>query len=270
MEPGEQRPGGRRGAVLRPQRAGEEQEVTAGRGQTPGASPARQSSRQASSRGPARPVQPPPAPAAPANPSRVPGPLPSPVVKAASRPSAPLRWPLRKEQAGAGVSYGANGRCFFSPSPRGRAEDVAVHSQPGGCRWLRPPRAGEARLAAWREKGQGSTSRAWTGAAAAGAREVGERLRTAERPELPERKGGEKETGASELLEASWQPPKARAALDVCCHRFTAVAPSSATEVPDRQKESRAVCPYKCVVLTSVGKKSSKTAAFLIPRSCIL
>ncbi|XP_071665964.1 uncharacterized protein [Patagioenas fasciata] len=96
------------------------------------------------------------------------------------------------------------------------------------------------------------------------------RLRTAERPELPERKGGEKETGASELLEASWQPPKARAALDVCCHRFTAVAPSSATEVPDRQKESRAVCPYKCVVLTSVGKKSSKTAAFLIPRSCIL
>ncbi|XP_071664727.1 uncharacterized protein [Patagioenas fasciata] len=37
-------------------------------------------------------------------------------------------------------------------------------------------------------------------------------LRTAERPELPERKGGEKETGASELLEASWQPPKARAA----------------------------------------------------------
>ncbi|XP_071663413.1 uncharacterized protein [Patagioenas fasciata] len=38
------------------------------------------------------------------------------------------------------------------------------------------------------------------------------RLRTAERPELPERKGGEKETGASELLEASWQPLKARAA----------------------------------------------------------
>ncbi|XP_071665948.1 uncharacterized protein [Patagioenas fasciata] len=99
---------------------------------------------------------------------------------------------------------------------------------------------------------------------------LGQGLRTAERPELPERKGGEKETGASELLEASWQAPKARAALDVCCHRFTAVAPSSATEVPDRQKESRAVCPYKCVVLTSVGKKSSKTAAFLIPRSCIL
>lgn len=28
-----------------------------------------------------------------------------------------LRWPLQKEQTQAGVCYGANGRCFFFPSP---------------------------------------------------------------------------------------------------------------------------------------------------------
>ncbi|XP_071664692.1 uncharacterized protein [Patagioenas fasciata] len=121
-------------------------------------------------------------------------------------------WETRHRPPSPACGRGAGGDSRPGADAGGRAEDVAVRSQPGGCRWLRPPRAGEARLAAWREKGQGSTSRAWTGAAAAGAREVGERLRTAERPELPERKGGEKETGASELLEASWQPPKARAA----------------------------------------------------------
>ncbi|XP_071664726.1 uncharacterized protein [Patagioenas fasciata] len=121
-------------------------------------------------------------------------------------------WETRRRPPSPACGRGAGGDSRPGADAGGRAEDVAVRSQPGGCRWLRPPRAGEARLAAWREKGQGSTSRAWAGAAAAGAREVGERLRTAERPELPERKGGEKETGASELLEASWQPPKARAA----------------------------------------------------------
>ncbi|XP_071661649.1 uncharacterized protein [Patagioenas fasciata] len=121
-------------------------------------------------------------------------------------------WETRRRPPSPACGRGAGGDSRPGADAGGRAEDVAVRSQPGGCRWLRPPRAGEARLAAWREKGRGSTSRAWTGAAAAGAREVGERLRTAERPELPERKGGEKETGASELLEASWQPPKARAA----------------------------------------------------------
>ncbi|XP_071661654.1 uncharacterized protein [Patagioenas fasciata] len=121
-------------------------------------------------------------------------------------------WETRRRPPSPVCGRGAGGDSRPGADAGGRAEDVAVRSQPGGCRWLRPPRAGEARLAAWREKGRGSTSRAWAGAAAAGAREVGERLRTAERPELPERKGGEKETGASELLEASWQPPKARAA----------------------------------------------------------
>ncbi|XP_065717447.1 uncharacterized protein [Patagioenas fasciata] len=63
----------------------------------------------------------------------------------------------------------------------------------------------------WSQRGWGEEKRKKCGAVGPTSASCGG-LRTAERPELPERKGGEKETGASELLEASWQPPKARAA----------------------------------------------------------
>ncbi|XP_071657702.1 uncharacterized protein [Patagioenas fasciata] len=143
---------------------------------------------------------------------------------------------------------------------RGRAEDVAVRSQPGGCRWLRPPRAGEARLAAWRrrdggcccwsQRGWGEEKRKKCGAVGPTSASCGG-LRTAERPELLERKGGEKETGASELLEASWQPPKARAARWIC---DLAESPGCCTELVGSRS-----CGGGASTSQSCGRRTGRT-----------
>lgn len=51
-----------------------------------------------------------------------------------------LQRPPWKEQAQAGLSYGANSCCFFSPAPRGPLRMWYLAPAPG-CRRLHPPRA---------------------------------------------------------------------------------------------------------------------------------
>ncbi|XP_075026173.1 uncharacterized protein LOC142091142 isoform X2 [Calonectris borealis] len=128
---------------------------------------------------------------------------PSPVGKLAfdASPEAPVEG----EDAARG-SYGNIGRCSFFLSSRGCTEDVVVCSCLGDAvddtrfrlawvvsAWPCFPRSVGAKRDRW------STYGMWTGAAAAEAGEAGERWRTAKRPELQKRRGGEKEKEASEL-----------------------------------------------------------------------
>ncbi|XP_052651922.1 uncharacterized protein LOC128145602 isoform X7 [Harpia harpyja] len=113
--------------------------------------------------------------------------------------------------------------------------------------------------------------------------------RTAKRREFQKKKGGEKEKEASELARSpgssksescvspsashkenpAWVIPLA-AQLGVSWHHFAVVALSSAVTVGDRWKDSVVVCKYKCVILTSVGKRFSKMEVFLTQRSFVL
>ncbi|KAM9628850.1 uncharacterized protein ACIBXB_016206 [Morphnus guianensis] len=74
---------------------------------------------------------------------------------------------------------------------------------------------------------------------------------------------------ASHEENPAWLIPLA-AQLDVSWHCFAVVALSSAMTIRDRWKESTAVCKYKCVILTSVGKRFSKMEVFLTQRNFVL